>query len=85
VSSCYHVVQNLLHSHLPSKNIKNKIHKTNLSVVLYGCADCRKVIITWFKKSKPTMTSHPVDILLGPLLSLSDMLELDAISAMIAA
>jgi hypothetical protein len=27
-NACYHAVQNLLSSHLPSKNIKIKIHKT---------------------------------------------------------
>jgi hypothetical protein len=38
VSACYHSVQNLLSSHLISKNLKIKIYKTVvLPVVLYGC------------------------------------------------
>jgi hypothetical protein len=37
-NTCYHSVQNLLSSHLLSKNIKIKIYKTIvLPVVLYGC------------------------------------------------
>jgi hypothetical protein len=37
-NACYHAVQNLLSSHLPSKNVKIKIYKTIiLPVVLYGC------------------------------------------------
>jgi hypothetical protein len=37
-NACYHSVQNLLSSHLPSKNVKTKIYQTlNLPVVLYGC------------------------------------------------
>ena len=37
-NTCYHSVQNLLSSSLPSKNIKIKIHKTIiLPFVLYGC------------------------------------------------
>jgi hypothetical protein len=37
-NSCYHSVQNLLSSHLPSKNVKIRIYKTIiLPVVLYGC------------------------------------------------
>jgi hypothetical protein len=41
-NACYSVVQNLLFSHLLSKNIEIKIHKTIiLPVVLYGCE-------TWF-------------------------------------
>jgi hypothetical protein len=37
-NSCYHSVQNLLPSRLLSKNVKVKIHKTIiLLVVLYGC------------------------------------------------
>jgi hypothetical protein len=37
-SVCYYSVQNLLSSHLISKNLKIKIHKTViLPVVLYGC------------------------------------------------
>jgi hypothetical protein len=36
--ACYHSVQNLLPSHLLSKNIKIRIYKTIiLPVVLYGC------------------------------------------------
>jgi len=36
--SCYHSVQNLLSSRLLSKNLKIKIHRTIiLLVVLYGC------------------------------------------------
>jgi hypothetical protein len=39
---CYHLVQNLLSSHLLSRNLNVKIHKTIiLPVVLYGCG-------TWF-------------------------------------
>ena len=38
LNACYHSVQNLLSSSLPSKNLKNKIFRTIiLSVVLYGC------------------------------------------------
>jgi hypothetical protein len=37
-NACYYSVQNLLSSHLISKNLKFKIHKTViLPVVLYGC------------------------------------------------
>jgi hypothetical protein len=37
-NACYHSVQNLLSSRLPSKNVKVRIHKTIiLPVVLYGC------------------------------------------------
>jgi hypothetical protein len=37
-SACYHAVQNLLSSHLLSRNVKIKIYKTIiLPVVLYGC------------------------------------------------
>jgi hypothetical protein len=37
-SACYHSVQNLLSSHLLSKNVKVRIYKTIvLPVVLYGC------------------------------------------------
>jgi hypothetical protein len=37
-NACYHLVQNLSSSHLPSKNLKMRIYKTIiLSVVLYGC------------------------------------------------
>jgi hypothetical protein len=37
-NACYHSVQNLLSSHLLSKNVKIKIYKTViLLVVLYGC------------------------------------------------
>jgi hypothetical protein len=36
--ACYHSVQTLLPSHLLSKNLKIRIHKTIiLAVVLYGC------------------------------------------------
>jgi hypothetical protein len=36
--TCYHSVQNLLSSHLLSKNVKIRIYKTTiLPVVLYGC------------------------------------------------
>jgi hypothetical protein len=38
VNACYHSVQNLLSSHLLSKNVKIRIYKTIiLHVVLYGC------------------------------------------------
>jgi hypothetical protein len=38
LNACYHLVQNLLFSSLPSKNIKIKIHRTIiLPVVFYGC------------------------------------------------
>jgi hypothetical protein len=41
-NACYHSVQNLLSSRLPSKNVKVRIYKTIiLPVVLYGCE-------TWF-------------------------------------
>jgi hypothetical protein len=41
-NACYHSVQNLLSSHLLSKNFKIRIYKTIiLPVVLYGCE-------TWF-------------------------------------
>jgi len=37
-NACYHSVQNLLSSRLPSKNLKIKIYRTViLPVVLYGC------------------------------------------------
>jgi hypothetical protein len=37
-NACYHFVQNILSSHLISKNLKIKTHKTvTLPVVLYGC------------------------------------------------
>ena len=37
-NACYHSVQNLLSSSLPSKNLKIKIYRTIiLPVVLYGC------------------------------------------------
>jgi hypothetical protein len=37
-NACYHSVQNLLSSHLLSKNVQIRIHKTIiLPVVLYGC------------------------------------------------
>ena len=37
-NSCYYLVQTLLSSQLPSKNLKIKIYKTIiLPVVLYGC------------------------------------------------
>jgi hypothetical protein len=37
-NACYHSVQNLLSSHLLSKNVKFRIYKTLiLPVVLYGC------------------------------------------------
>jgi hypothetical protein len=37
-NACYHSVQNLLSSHLLSKNLKIRIYKTIiLPVVLYGC------------------------------------------------
>jgi len=36
-SACYHSVQNLLSSSLLSKNIKIKIYRTIILLVLYGC------------------------------------------------
>jgi hypothetical protein len=37
-NACYHSVQNLLSSHLLSRNIKIRIYKTIiLPIVLYGC------------------------------------------------
>ena len=37
-NACYHSMQNLLSSRLPSKNLKIKIYRTKiLPVVLYGC------------------------------------------------
>jgi hypothetical protein len=37
-NDCYHLVQNLLSSHILSKNVKIKIYETIiLSVVLCGC------------------------------------------------
>jgi hypothetical protein len=37
-NACYHSVQNLLSSHLLSKNVKIRIYKTLiLPVILYGC------------------------------------------------
>jgi hypothetical protein len=36
-NACYHSVQNLLSSSLLSKNVKIKIYRTILPVVLYGC------------------------------------------------
>jgi hypothetical protein len=38
LAACNHSVQKLLYSHLLSKNVKIKIHKTIiLPMVLYGC------------------------------------------------
>ena len=40
-NTCYHSVQNLLSSRLLSKNLKNKINRTLiLLLVLYGCETC---------------------------------------------
>jgi hypothetical protein len=37
-NACYHPIESLLSSHLLSRNVKVKIHKTIiLLVVLYGC------------------------------------------------
>jgi hypothetical protein len=36
-NACYYSIQNVLSSHLISKNLKIKIYKTVLLVVLYGC------------------------------------------------
>jgi hypothetical protein len=37
-NACYHLVQNLLSSHLLPRNVKIRIHNTTiLPVVLYGC------------------------------------------------
>jgi len=37
-NACYHLVQNLLSSRLPSKNVKIKVYRTTiLPVDLYGC------------------------------------------------
>jgi hypothetical protein len=36
-NACYHAVQNLLSSCLLSRNMKVKIYKTIVPVVLYGC------------------------------------------------
>ena len=36
-NACYHSVQNLLSSILPSKNMKIKVHRTIIPPVLYGC------------------------------------------------
>ena len=36
-NACYHSVQNLLSSRLPSKNLKIKIYRTIMLPVLYGC------------------------------------------------
>jgi predicted thioredoxin/glutaredoxin len=37
-NACFHLVQNILSSHMSSKYIKIKMHRTLiLSAVLYGC------------------------------------------------
>jgi hypothetical protein len=36
-NACYHLVHNLLSSHLMSKSLKIRIYKTILPLVLYGC------------------------------------------------
>jgi len=36
-NGCYHLVQNLLSSRLLSKNLKNKVYRTIILPVLYGC------------------------------------------------
>ena len=36
-NACYHSVQNLLSSRLLSKNLKTKIYRTIILLVLYGC------------------------------------------------
>jgi hypothetical protein len=37
-NDCYHSVQNVLSSHLLSKNVKIRVYKTSIfTVVLYGC------------------------------------------------
>ena len=36
-NACYHSVQNLLSSSLLSKNLKNKIYRTIILSVVYGC------------------------------------------------
>jgi len=36
-NACYHSVQNVLSSRLPSKKLKIKIYRTMTPVVLYGC------------------------------------------------
>jgi len=36
-NACYHSVQNLVSSHLLSKNFKIKIYKTIILLVFYGC------------------------------------------------
>jgi hypothetical protein len=44
-NACYHSVQNLLSSHLMSKNIKIKIYKTKiLPVFLYGCETWAQIL-----------------------------------------
>jgi hypothetical protein len=46
-NACYHLVANLLSSHLLSKNIKINIYRTiNLTVVLYGCETCSLTLRT---------------------------------------
>ena len=36
-NACYHLVQNLLSSSLLSKNLKMKIYKNTILLVLFGC------------------------------------------------
>jgi hypothetical protein len=66
-----HSVQNLLSSHLPSKNVKMRIYKNIiLPVVLYGCGTCslplreedklrgfeNRVLRTIFRSKRPEVT-----------------------------
>jgi hypothetical protein len=44
-NACYHLVENLLSSHLLSKNLKIRIYETViLPVVLYGCETCSLIL-----------------------------------------
>jgi hypothetical protein len=44
-NACNHSVQNLLSSRLLSKNVKIRIHKLILPVVLYGCETCSLILM----------------------------------------
>jgi hypothetical protein len=49
-NACYHSVQNLLFSRLPSRNLKVKIYKTIiLPVVLYGCETWSLTLREWHR------------------------------------
>ena len=54
-NSCYYSVQTLLSSRLLSKNLKIKIYKTILPVVLYGC-EARSLTLTEERRLRVFLT-----------------------------